>query len=64
MFCFSKCSVRIRESHIKPALSCGLCGNTKNIITLVCNHKCCVKCYNKIKYCIQCEKVNSKSWCC
>lgn len=61
--CLSTSSVKVRTSSIKTD-SCGLCSNNKSILTLVCKHKCCVKCYNKIRYCTQCEVKTSKSWCC
>lgn len=72
MFCLSKTNVKIRDSpeskkSSKSNLICGLCSGEKSIMTLECRHKCCVKCYNNIKYCTQCEKDNKKRmwcWCC
>jgi hypothetical protein len=52
--CFS--SVKIANEEIK----CSSCNITKNIITLDCKHRYCVKCYNKSKYfCKECEKNKS-----
>lgn len=44
-------------SDIKKVLViCGLCKNGKSVLTLVCNHNVCIKCYSKYKYCTQCDK--------
>jgi hypothetical protein len=61
--CLSLSSVKVRNQSIKTDI-CGLCSNNKSILTLACKHKCCVKCYNKIRYCTQCEKAKAKSCCC
>jgi hypothetical protein len=65
-FCLSKNSVKIVDAteDKKPAKSktaCGICSGEKSIITLDCHHKCCVKCFNKIRYCVQCK--NEKAMC-
>jgi len=70
IFSLSKTSVKIRDSSsLKKSnkSGCILCKGEKNILTLECRHKYCVKCYNKTRYCIQCEKDNKKRqwcWCC
>ena len=46
----------------KDKILCGVCGSEKNILTLACKHKCCVKCFNKNRYCVECDKNNTK-WC-
>jgi hypothetical protein len=64
--CLSTSSVKVRSSSIKND-GCGLCTNNKSILILACKHRCCVKCYNKIRYCTQCEKDKLKfrcCWCC
>ena len=44
----------------KLEIICVRCSANKNILTLNCKHKYCVKCYNKEKYCKECEKNKSK----
>lgn len=65
IFCLSKTSVKIHDAKesrksSKPAIMCGLCSAEKNIITLDCKHKCCVRCFHKAKLCTQCEKEKSR----
>ena len=57
-WCFSKSSVKIANE--KEEIKCSSCNISKNIITLDCKHKYCIKCYNKSKYfCKECEKNKS-----
>ena len=52
--CFSKTTL---QTSIKEAKSCIKCAGNKNIITLVCNHTYCVKCYTQSKFwCKVCER--------
>ena len=68
-FWLSKNSVKIMDTteakkNAKSKTACGICSGEKSIITLECKHKCCVKCYNKTRYCIQCEKnIKKRQWC-
>ena len=64
MFCLSKSSVKVRDSpeskkSTKSIVMCGICSAERNVITLDCKHKCCVKCFHKTKLCSQCEKEQS-----
>ena len=67
MFCFSKSSVKIKDNSIpKYERQCGNCGSNRNILTMACQHNYCVKCYNKFRYCVECDKINNKRsycWC-
>ena len=69
--CASKASVKVRNSSVKKSEKmgdqCAICSNPKNILTLTCKHKLCVKCYNNTRLCTICEKAKSKfrwCWCC
>lgn len=42
---------------------CNLCKTEKNVLTLVCGHIYCVKCYNKNNLCIKCYKKSKRKWC-
>ena len=65
MFCFSKSSVKVKdESPPKLQIKCDYCDCADKVITLVCYHKYCIKCYNNFRYCLTCEKNNKKTWCC
>lgn len=57
---------KIKDSNIVIKNKCLDCAAEKNIITLTCGHNYCVKCYNKNRYCIACDKLNRRSycWCC
>ena len=59
-------NVKVENSNEsqKIKIICGLCTKEKNIITLICRHMVCVKCYTEHKYCIQCERENSSGVLC
>ena len=65
--CFSNSSAKIKtsdqeNSSKKQDICCYYCKAKKNIMTLECSHKCCVKCFNKGRfYCRECENLKS-SW--
>ena len=42
---------------------CNLCKTEKKVLTLVCGHIYCVKCYNEKKHCIKCFKKAKRNWC-
>lgn len=70
MFCCLKSSVVPLEIDspitVKntPKLYCCLCGEEKNVLTLVCSHSYCVKCYSKNKHCVKCEGPIIDGSCC
>ena len=63
--CFSNSSTKIKtsdqENSSKKDICCYYCKGRKNIMTLDCSHKCCIKCFNKGRfYCKECENLKSK----
>ena len=48
----------------KQVAMCSTCGAEKHVLTLICGHFFCVKCYNKHKHCIICVKPERVDCCC
>lgn len=60
---FIRSNKKIKDETIIVKNKCLDCAAEKNIVTLVCHHNYCVKCYTKNRYCIACDKKNKRNWC-
>jgi hypothetical protein len=63
MFCckLSKQQAKVIDSQqLKVDVKCSQCKAARNVLILDCKHNCCIKCYNKGRFCCkECEKENN-----